>query len=223
MESAMADRLRRLLALAVLVAAPAAAQYVPPNAPRTDEEKAFYSALAKSIFSLVPAERGRFGLTLDERQPPTFYGREPNTIEALPCEKIAAFGFLGFANELGHISASVCANGAKARELSLRAKSSWAALAKGVNDAEARKIGWYYAQETLPDGADYFYFPVLLVSHGVVGPVTGVLHDRKGGRAIVVQAEVRKMCEFKEFEAAPFCADLGGAVKRIVTGLRGVP
>lgn len=216
--------MRRLLAAAVVVAAlPAAAQYVPPNAPRTDEEKAFYSAFAKSIFSLVPAERGKFGLTLDDRQPPTFYGREPNTIEALPCEKIAAFGFLGFANELGHISASVCANGAKARELSLRAKSSFAALTKGANDPEARKIGWYYAQETLPDGAEYFYFPVLLISHGIVGPVTGVLHDRKGGRAIVVQAEVRKMCEFKEFELAPFCADLGGAVKRIVTDLRRVP
>ena len=60
----------------------------------------------------MPPERGRFGLTFDEREPPIFYGREPNTTEPLPCEKIAAFGMLGYGNELGHLTASVCANGA---------------------------------------------------------------------------------------------------------------
>ena len=206
MESAVA--LRRIAGLLLALAAlPAGAQYVPPNAPKTDEDKAFYSAVARSIFAVIPGERGKFGLTLDDRHPPTFCGHEANTIE------------------LGHLGASVCSNGAKARELSLRAKSHLAALARqsGAKEEDLRKAGWTFTQETLPDGAEYFYFPVLIVSHGVVGPVTGVLHDRKTGRALVVQTEVRQMCgeNFKdEFKAAPFCTDLAGSVKRVVLALR---
>jgi hypothetical protein len=215
---------RLLAALLVCVTLPAAAQYVLPNEPKTGEEKAFYSAVARAIFALVPAERGKFGLTLDERQPPTFYGRELNTIEPLPCERIAAFGMLGFATELGHISAAVCADGARARELSRRAKAHLVAMARqfGASEADLRKAGWTFAQEALPGGADYYYFPVLLISHGVVGPLTGVLHERRSGKALVVQMEVRRMCEFGEFKGAPFCADAAGVLKRMVLGLRGV-
>jgi hypothetical protein len=219
--------LRGFAALALLAAIPALAQYEPPNAPKTDDAKAFYSAVARSIFALVPAEREKFGLTLDERRPPSFYGRAPNTLEALPCERIAAFGMLGFATELGHLSAAVCANGARARELSLRSKSRFGEMMKqfGTDEAQLRKAGWYYAEENLADDAEYYYFPVLLISHGVLGPVTGVLYEKKRGKALVVQAEVRRMCGegfARDFKDAPFCRDLGEAVKRIVLDLRGL-
>jgi hypothetical protein len=93
----------------------------------------------------------------------------------------------------------------------------------GKSEAELRSAGWSFTRETLAGGADYYYFPVFLISHGVVGPVTGVLHERKTGKALVVQVELRRMCEqFQEFKAALFCTDLAGAVKRLALDLRGV-
>jgi hypothetical protein len=42
---------------------------------------------------------------------------------------------------------------------------------------------------TLGDGPEFHYFPVIAVGHGVLGAYSGVLHDTKTGRAVVVQAE----------------------------------
>ena len=88
----------------------------------------------------------------------------------------------------------------------------------GTNEPERHKVGWYYAHETLAEGIEYFSYPVLLIGHGVLGPVTGVLYDKKTGKALVVQADVHQMCGegFRDrFADAPFCSDLGAAVKRI--------
>ena len=220
------DRVRLALAALLLgVALPAAAQYQHPDAPKTDEEKAFYSAAAKAIFQVMPAEKERFALTLAQRHPPTFPGREPNTLEQVPCEKTASFGMLGYATELGHITAAACNDGAKVRTLSLRARASLASLLKqlGMTEADARKAGWYYSQETLPDGAEFFYYPVLLIGHGIVGPVNAVLFDKKTGKALVVQMEARQMCGehfIRHFRDSPFCTDRRAALRRIVEGLR---
>jgi hypothetical protein len=217
----------RLLAwLALFAALPAFAQYGLPDEPKTEEEKAFYSVVVKSIFAVMPGEREKFGLTYAERHPPTFPGRELNSLEQVACEKIAAFGFLGFGTELGHLSAAVCSNGASVRTLSMRARANLSGLAKrlGGTEADFRKAGWYYEQQALADGAEFYYFPVLLVSHGILGPLTAVLYEKKSGKAVVVQIEVRQMCGenfLRDFKDAPFCTDMPATLKRLVLSLRG--
>ena len=136
------------------------------------------------------------------------------------------FTIIGFANELGHIGGSVCRNGARVREMAMRARGGLAATLKNLppmSDEQARKAGWYYSQETLADGAEFFYFPVLVISHGVVGPFTGVIYDKRTGSAAVVQAELLQMCgeQFgKDFQDSTFCTDPRGALKRVAQAIR---
>ena len=78
----------------------------------------------------------------------------------------------------------------------------------------------------VPDGAEFFYFPVLLIGHGVLGPVTGVIYDKKTGSAAVVQAELLQMCgeQFgKDFQDSAFCTDPRGALKRVAQAIRQNP
>jgi hypothetical protein len=76
-------------------------------------------------------------------------------IEQVQCEQGANFTIIGFANELGHIGASVCKNGARVREMAMRTRDGLAATLKNLppsSDEQARKAGLYYSQETLADG-----------------------------------------------------------------------
>ena len=76
----------------------------------------------------------------------------------------------------------------------------------------------------MSDGAEFYYFPVLVIGHGVLGPLSGVLYDKKTGSAVVVQIEASHMCgeQFvREFKDAPFCTDMRAALKRIALALRG--
>jgi hypothetical protein len=83
-------------------------------------------------------------------------------IEQVQCEQGANFTIIGFANELGHIGASVCKNGARVREMAMRARDGLAATLKNLpplSDEQTRKAGSYYSRETLADGAEFFYSP----------------------------------------------------------------
>ena len=92
-----------------------------------------------------------------------------------------------------------------------------------IKEEDARKIGWYYAQENLSDGAEFYYFPLIAVGHGVLGVYSGVLYDKKTGSAVVIQTEARQMCGenfVKEFKDAPFCTDMRGTLKRLAQSVR---
>jgi len=204
-------------------AVPALAQI--PGMPQTPEERRFYARVQRAIYQVTPEQQGRFGLGLADRTDPVF-NAAGDGIEQVPCEQVANFSIIGFANELGQIGGSVCRNGARVREMAMRARDALAATLKNVprlSEEEARKGGWYYSQETLADGAEFFYFPVLLIGHGVLGPVTGVIYDKKTGSAVVVQAGLLQMCgeQFgKDFQDSAFCTDPRGALKRVAQAIR---
>jgi hypothetical protein len=215
----------RLAIAAVLVCAVSAAQSQLPNMPQTPEEKQFYSVVSRAVTQVMPLEKGRFALTLGDRGNPSFPGEGRNNFEQVPCERLAAFGFLGYATELGKLTAAACKNGARVRELSAKARARLPLMMAGlpIKDEDARKLGWYYAQETLSDGAEFYYFPLIAVGHGVLGIYSGVLYDKKTGGAVVIQAEAGQMCGehfAKEFKDALFCTDMRGSLKRLAQSIR---
>jgi hypothetical protein len=203
--------------------APALAQL--PGMPQTPEERRFYALVQRAIYHVTPQQQGRFQLGLADRTAPVF-NAAGDGIEQVQCEQVANFSIIGFANELGQIGASVCKNGARVREMAMRARDGLAAALKNLppsSDEQPRKAGLYYSQETLADGAEFFYFPVLLIGHGVLGPVTAVIYDKKTGSAAVVQAALLQMCgeQFgKDFQDSAFCTDPRGALKRVAQAIR---
>ena len=203
--------------------APALAQL--PGMPQTPEERRFYALVQRAIYQVTPQQQGRFQLGLADRTAPVF-NAAGDGIEQVQCEQVANFSIIGFANELGQIGGSVCKNGARVREMAMRASDGLTATLKNLpplSDEQARKAGLYYSQETLADGAEFFYFPVLLIGHGVLGPVTGVIYDKKTGSAAVVQAALLQMCgeQFgKDFDDSAFCTDPRGALKRVAQAIR---
>lgn len=192
--------------------------------PQTQEERQFYAAASKAIYQVMPQEKERFSLALADRANPSFPGEGRNNFEQVPCERIAAFTFIGYANELGGISVALCRNGARVRQLAAKSRVNIAAMLKelAVDGANARKAGWNYELETLGNGAEFHYFPVIAIGHGILTAYTGVLYERKTGRAVVVQAAPYPMCEhFREyFGTSPFCADMRQSLKRVVLALQ---
>ncbi|HEY3075050.1 MAG TPA: hypothetical protein VGJ74_07745 [Burkholderiales bacterium] len=217
--------MKRRIAIGVILAcAVVAAQSQPqlPNMPQTPEEKQFYAVVSRAIYQLMPQDKERFLLLLGERAHPVFPGDGTNSVEHVQCERLAAFEFLGYANQLGNIGAAMCKNGARVRELSVKSRARLAATLKRlpVNEEQARRVGWYYAQETLGDGSEFYYFPVIGISHGVLSIYTGALYDKKTGSASVVQMAPYPMCEREQYKDAPFCTDMRGALKRLLQALR---
>jgi hypothetical protein len=213
--------MRRVLAVLLALPALAAAQ----DFPQTAEEKQFYAAVGRAVYAMVPFEKGRFALGFGDRTQPAFPGSTTNSLEQVPCEKLAMLNIHGFATQLGQLGVAVCNDGARVRALSRRSRASLAALLKqlGVDEADARRVGWYYAEDKLAGGAEFYYFPVLLIGHGVLGPLTGALYESTTRRAIVVQLDVHQMCgeQFgQDFKDAPFCADARAALARLTQALR---
>lgn len=214
-----------LLCAATVPATVAQPQVHDPRMPQTQEERQFYAAVSRAIYQVIPQEREQFTLGLADRANPVLPGEGMNSFEQVPCEKLAAFQVFGYGNQLGQITAAVCKNGARVRELSLKSRASLAAKLKGlsVNEDNAREIGWYYVQETLSDGSDFYYFPVLAIGHGVLTAYTGALYDKRTGMAVVVQAAPYPMCEhFREhYKESPMCTDIRGTLKRVAQTVQG--
>ena len=215
----------RILCALYLPCVAAQPAYQDPRMPQTQEERQFYSAVSRAIYQVMPQEKERFVLALGDRANPIFPGEGTNSFEQVPCEKLAAFRYIGYANDLGGITAAQCKSGARVRELSAKSRARLVALLKTlpVKDEDARKTGWYYELETLSDGSEFYYFPVLAFGHGILAAYTGALYDKKSGTAVVVQATPYPMCENfrQDYDKSPFCADIRQALMRVARTLQG--
>lgn len=198
--------------LACLVAATAAAQ-----------GPGFESSAARVILDVISFDPPQFALMKGREGGFAFYGTAPNELEEVRCERSASFGFIALANEAGGITVGICTREVKrVRALSLYAKGSldglMARLAQSgprVDTAALEKAGWVYRQRAAA-GGEAISFPVLLVGHGILGPDTVVLFAKDGKRAVVVQAESRRMCEsFKQHLKTPLCSDPDGTLLQI--------
>lgn len=153
---------------------------------------------------------------------PTFYSDALNRPEEVACEREAGFGLVAMANEGGALLVAVCEASAAAvgrhGEAGRKALADALAALRGsgatIDDAAIEKAQWNYQRVDAADGREH-RFPVLIIGHGVVGPQTLVFLPKGQRRAVVVQADVRRVCEMEAAASSPLCADLRGAMAKL--------
>lgn len=152
----------------------------------------------------------------------TFYSDALNRPEELACEREAGFGLVAMANEGGALLVAVCEANAAAvgrhGEAGRRGLADALAALRGsgtkIDDAAIEKAQWSYQRVDASDGREH-RFPVLILGHGVVGPQTLVFLPKGQRRAVVVQADVRRLCEIDVAASGPLCSDLRGTMARL--------
>ena len=65
---------------------------------------------------------------------------------------------------------------------------------------DAEKMGWRYEKSTLGDGSELHYFPVIVLSHGVLGAPLGVLISDTN--VVLIQAGTAALCRFDQHDPA---------------------
>jgi len=185
-----------LLALAALAGSAAAQmplQQMPPDT-------RFVSMVANEINAVAGFTPPEFTLAVrdDERQL-AFYGKEPNRLDGVRCERQAAFELVARANLVGHIQVGICASEAKrVRTLAVMAPRSLEALLAQLPEIDAekrRQLGWTTARSEGPNRTEEHAFPVVLIGHGILVAQTAVIVSAGGRQAVVVQADTYRMCE----------------------------
>ena len=185
-----------LLALAAL-AGKAAAQV--PQQQMTPDTK-FASLVANEINAVAAFTPPDFTLSLraDDSQL-AFYGKEPNRLDGVRCERQAAFEFVALANLVGHIQVGICATEARrVRTLAVMAPRSLDALLVQLPEIDMekrRKLGWTATRAEGPKGTEEHAFPVVAIGHGMLVAQTAVIVTAGGRQAVVVQADTYKLCE----------------------------
>ncbi|HTG97685.1 MAG TPA: hypothetical protein VL982_09575 [Burkholderiales bacterium] len=180
-----------LLALAAFAGSVAA--QMPPDTK-------FALQVANEINAVAAFTPPDFTLSVREEQAQlAFYGREPNRLDGVRCERQAAFEFVALANLTGHMQVAICASEAKrVRTLAVMAPRSLEALLVQLPEIDMerrRKLGWTTTRAQGPNGTEEHAFPVVAIGHGMLVAQTAVIVTAGGRQAVVVQADTYKLCE----------------------------
>jgi hypothetical protein len=174
----------------------------------------------KAIYDVQPYERDRFVLLGSPDPIPVVLYSRSGDIERVDCAQNVGFKLAAHANEAGTIGVSVCSD--QLPRLRALAASSGpgfdamlATLLKGApsgGDAALRRMGVYRERSPLPGGGEQHYLALIAVGHGIgIIPTVVLLTDTQ---AVVVQAEVMKLCEDGQ-NPLPLCADTKGTLSAI--------
>lgn len=184
----------------------------------------FRTLAGKQIWDVVRFSPPGFQLGLGDGAPFVLYGELPGEYVQVKCERSSSFRLIAFANEAGGVNLGVCTQQVKRLgALSAAARPAIDALVaelfrgRTAPEAAARaRLGLDYLRHTFPDGSQEHAFTVLLVGHGII-PVQTVIFVPSGSeRAVVVQANVHKLCEdFGPRLQTPLCTDTRKALSDI--------
>ncbi len=231
---AMAERRRDEALIKALIAAGAkpSAQAVKPLY-EIGGWSDFDKAVAKEVDEVAFFDPPRFTLNLYmPKKAPSFalYGKNINQYEEVKCERSVGFTIIANAGIVGNINVGVCAQEARRlRELAVSAKQGMDMLldvltkdGMGVNKGELAKFGWVFDKQVGPNQSEIFYFPVIVVGHGVLGAPTVVLASKNNdNEAIIVQASIMNLCgENRAMQSqTPLCTDTKSAITDIALRL----
>lgn len=230
---AMAERRKDEPLVKMLIAAGAKPSPQPVPRHKIDAGGEFETTAATEIDDVIFLDPPRFYLVSPEGPPEevsfALYGKGLNQFEQVKCERSVAFSIVANAGIAGGISVGVCSREAKRlRELAPTAKQGidmlFDQLAKGgmkTDQLELRKLGWIYEKKAGPNRSDIYYFPVIVIGHGILSAPTVVLVSEKGDQAIIVQADIMNLCgEGRNMRSqTPLCSDTKGAITEIAKRL----
>jgi hypothetical protein len=187
--------------------------------PPPAEEIRLARALATAIYQVVPEEKERFELRYARPESPVFLSESSNAFEKVHCERLAAVEII---NQQGRIGVAKCKNGLHVREL---AAKSGAMTVRKLKELDLKlddtgKAPFEYARERLNDGSEYHYMTVFDAGHGFMLAFTGVLHDKKTNSAVIIQADLDKLCTDVEAQKIPpSCLALLHSFKQIAQNM----
>jgi len=226
---AMAERRRDKALVKMLVAAGAKPSPRPTQRYKIEAGGEFETAVAIEIDDVIFLDPPRFYLGRSEETSFAVYGKGINQFEEVKCERAVSFKIFANAGEAGGISAGVCTQEAKhLHELAASANQSLDMLLdqliKGgmkLDKGQLSKFGWVFERKTGPDRSEVYYFPVIMIGHGILPAPTVVLVSKNSNRAVIVQANVMNLCDEGRMmqNQTPLCIDTKGAITDITQRL----
>jgi hypothetical protein len=209
--------------LLTIVGATANTKSDDPFSQPTAEEMRLTRALAKSIYQIIPEEKEHFELRYANPDNPAFFSDSSNGFEQVRCEQLAAIDII---NQQGRIGVAKCKNGPRVRELATRSGAMTEQRLKelGLKLDDTSKALVEHTRELLSDGSEYHYLTVFAAGHGLMLVSMGVLYDKKTNSAVVIQANLDKLCtDVKTQKLPPACVNLLRAFKQLAQNMLAVP
>jgi ankyrin repeat protein len=199
----------------------------PPGLEEQDiaTQQAFAAAAGQSIQKAFAAANAPVTLSRAETGTNPVLPGDDSGVEEIECERRSNFTLYGNANEQGRIGMYLCESMAeRVRELALHANKDYAAMLKrsgqsGVTEEQIHRAGLYFRHQALPNGKDFYVFPLFNVGHGLLALHIGVLYDGRIKRAAVVELAAYPMCERKEYADTPVCKDAETVLKSLAVDM----
>lgn len=190
-----------------------------------DDVQRFEQYAAGAIYKVFPLDRQEFYLTVADSSKRAFAFFNPTSdgLVAIKCGQAAHFRIVRHANEVADLSIGECGKERSSIEEAVRsaptrlkqALGSLSANAPSATEEQLRRMGFFYEKRLLADGYEQHYFPVLIVSHGLIFLPTIVVV--KGQATWVVQANTTNLCSQDEHH--PLCSDVAERLSRIAANL----
>lgn len=162
----------------------------------------FERRAANAVYEVFPFDRQTFQLTAYGNDPISFvfYGKTPSDVVPISCEQDGRLRLVSYGNEVGVFTIARCTEqrtrlNALAQDAPAGLRRTLDALGQGArrpSEAELRRAGLFYERRQLADGTQQHYFPVLIVSHGVLPAPTVVTISRSA--VWIVQANLTNLC-----------------------------
>lgn len=186
----------------------------------------FETLVGNEIDRLVHFDPPSFALAnalQEEKQNPfAFYGKmsqaeKPdntpfNYFEIVECERSAGFQFLAHANLTGSIQVGICDSDIpRLRTLATEAEPSVKQLLESLdgpeitaNPRKLKSMGWLYEKSRDKDGAEIYFFPVIVVGHGLLVSSTVLIFTPDNLHTVILQADTMNLCENHRIHS-PLC------------------
>jgi ankyrin repeat protein len=189
------------------------------------EQQDFADSIAIKIQKSLGEGIKDFSLSPGTDSNPVLPG-DDSSVEMVECEKRSIFTIYDYASEQGRIAVSVCnKNAQRARDLAIHASQTTSTALKDIgipelSEVQIRKAGWYAVHKTLSDGADFYYFPMIFVGHGIFTTQTAVLYNKKSADAVVIQFSSYPMCESDAYKNAPACKNIDETLESLAVAVK---
>ena len=200
-----------------------------PDLPKVPYPPEMWSALGRFskqslliIDDVAVMDVPRVGLEPKGETAFVLYGDTEGKLEQIRCEHTSAYEIFGAGGAGDAIWVGTCK--AAAKRVLASAEVAFRTHAKSEPRVAAMwsEMGLMWKREVRPDGVQSFEFPVALIGHGAIFLRTFVLVDKSGGRAVIVQASVDKLCQ-ETPAATPLCTDSGRALAEIAERVARLP
>ncbi|GBE07176.1 hypothetical protein BMS3Bbin11_01790 [bacterium BMS3Bbin11] len=170
----------------------------------------FKRIVVQNIYKAIPRDNDTFLLMQAGKNSPNIpviYSNNENTFKVIKCINSVYFKVGAFSNEMGSIGLAVCPYSVLGREKMKEMKDGFKkelsimTTYKKPDMKELEEAGLIFMQKSLSDGSELFYFPLILISHGVIVAKTWVLYPPDNSYVFILQYSTDILCKSIEYHS----------------------